>query len=254
LGSLNTLQRNTDEGLRCLEPARLFYEQGGYRRMLSLTLTLIGRAYRNKGDYEAALRAFNDLLQQGEQANDLSQLALSHEEIGSVLAVEERYPEALNQYEESVRLNTSLSAAYNLAYSRMHRGNILWQLGRYEEAMADLKEASAMATNTVKPYTHLLASTQVTAAHLRLSEGQFRESKAMCRQALDLSGTQYKSIAIEAQYTLGLAETRAGAWRAGSALCEEAVEMAKKINDPQLLASALLACAEALLESGQAQR
>src|SRR5207237_6924538 len=53
---------------------------------------------------------------------------------------------------------------------------------------------------------------------------------------------------------LGVDETGAGAWRAGSALCEEAVEMAKKINDPQLLASALLACAEALLESGQAQR
>jgi serine/threonine protein kinase/cytochrome c-type biogenesis protein CcmH/NrfG len=251
LGSLRTLQRNTDEGLSYLEPARLFYQQGGYRRWLSLTLTLIGRAYRNKGDYAVALATFVDLLQGGEQANDLSQMALSHEEIGSVLAIQERYPEAFAHYDKCYKINKSLNATFNFGYSAMHRANVLWQIGRFEEAKANLDEAASIATGSDSTYKHLLASIQVTNARLELSQGHYPESKAFCQQAFDLASTQYKSIAVEATYTLGLARARSGAARAGTILCEQAVKMAKETKDPQLLANALLASAETLLTNGQ---
>ena len=78
----------------------------------------------------------NDLLQQGEQANDLSQVALSHEEIGGVFTVQEQYPEALGHYDESCKINKELGARFNFGYSVMHRGSVLWQLGRYDEASA----------------------------------------------------------------------------------------------------------------------
>jgi hypothetical protein len=50
-----------------------------------------------------------------------------------------------------------------------------------------------------------------------------------------------------------LALTRSGNPRAGKLLCDEAVDMAARTGDPQLLSGALLARAEATLEDGDAQ-
>jgi serine/threonine protein kinase len=253
LGSLRAQQGNTDEATHYCQRARIFFERGGYRKWLSMTLTLLGRAYRDQGDHQAARQAFTDLLQQGEQANDLSQVALAHEEIGSLLAIEEQYTEALSHYEESYKINKSLNSLFNLGYSVINCGGMLWQIGRHQEAKSMLQEAYAIARRPDATYQHMLASIHMVDARLELSEWHFQEAKAWCRQALALAGTQYLSTAVEAKYTLGLAQTRSGRPSAGMPLCQDAVAMATTTSDPQLLASALLAAAEAALESGQAQ-
>jgi tetratricopeptide (TPR) repeat protein len=253
LGSLRTLQRKNDEGLQYLQPARLFYQKGGYRELLSLTLTLMGRAYRNQGEYATALEIFNDLLHQGEQANDQAQLALSFEEIGSVLAVQEQYGQALHNYNESYRINKTLNNELNLGYSAMHRGSALSQIGQSAEVRQVLDEASSIAMRPSGNHKHLLASIYIIEARLELREWHLRESRGRSLQALDLAGTQYKPIAVEAKYMLGLAQTRSGDPRAGAPFCEDAVRMARATDDPHLLASALLASAEVMLDSGQPQ-
>src|SRR5215216_3308591 len=70
LGSLRINELKTDEGLRYIDQALPFYRQGGYREWLSVALMLRGRVLRDKGDYEGALKAFNDQLQLGEQPGD----------------------------------------------------------------------------------------------------------------------------------------------------------------------------------------
>jgi tetratricopeptide (TPR) repeat protein len=89
---------------------------------------------------------------------------------------------------------------------------------------------------------------------LELSLRHFPESKMASQQAINLADTQDKDIAVQAKYTLGLAQARSGAPRAGQFLCKEAVDIANGTGDPQLVSSASLAWAEAMLESGEAQR
>jgi hypothetical protein len=72
-------------------------------------------------------------------------------------------------------------------------------------------------------------------------------AKVKGRQALDLAGDEYADTVARATVTLGLAETRSGGTRAGTRLCAEALALATTIGDPQMISSAWLALAEALL-------
>ncbi|HXU39123.1 MAG TPA: protein kinase [Blastocatellia bacterium] len=253
LGSLRSLQRNTDEALRYVEQALPFYQQGGYRKWLSQALVLLGRIHRDRGEYEDALRALQEQLDLAERVGDQAQVALSHQEIGSVLSAEEQYPEALLHFDESHSIRKSLNANVSTGYALMYRASVLWQVGSFEEARRALDEAAVIA-GPEKAYKELLAEIDMIGGRLELSEGHPLESKMKSHQALALAGNQYPDTAAQAKLTLGLAETRSGGVRAGARLCAQALDIATSTRDPQLVSSALLAFAETLLESGEAQR
>jgi serine/threonine protein kinase/outer membrane protein assembly factor BamD (BamD/ComL family) len=258
LGSLRMQQRKTDEALRYIEQALPFFKQAGYRKELSQVLILKGRANRDKGDSEAALAAFKEQLKLGEQAGDVSQMALAHEEIGSVLAGREDYAQALQHFDKSYELNKSLRADVYVGYAAMHRASVLWQIGRYQEAKDALAEAVRVAQQPEGDYKHLLASVHMVRGLMEASAWRSREAKAESNQALALAGSQYKPTIIQAKTTISLAQARSGAGaaalRAGTLLCEEALDLATQTGDPQLLANTLLASAETILASGDARR
>lgn len=253
LGSLRSQQGKTDVALRYVEQALPFLEQGGYRKWHSLALTLLGRIHCNRGEYEAALQVLAEQLALAEQAGDLSQVALSHQEIGRVLSAEEQYTQALSHFDESYRIRLSMNAPDSLAYALMYRADALRQIGRFEEARGGLDEAAAFE-GPAAAHKGLLAEILVMGARLELSDGNFAESKLKSHKALDLAGNQYPDTAADAEVTLGLAETRSGSAREGTRLCTHAIELATNTGDPQLISSAGLASAEALLQSGEAQR
>lgn len=253
LGSMYIQQLRTDDGLAYARQALTFFEQGQYRSNIHVCLTVIGRANRRKGDYEAALGAFQKALELAQQSHYPAQIAFSYGEIATVLAEQERYPEALNLYDQSYDIHRSLNDSRNMAYSLMNRGSVLWRLGRYDDAHAALGQAEQSASqpdNIVKP---VLAEIPLHDAQLALSERHFPEAKKKSQQALELAGTQYEGVAIQAKYTLGLAEALSGEAREGKKTCEAAVEMAKSAGDAGLLSRALLALAESLLENKDAQ-
>ncbi|HEV7375506.1 MAG TPA: tetratricopeptide repeat protein [Pyrinomonadaceae bacterium] len=253
LGSLYIQQLRTDDGLALAQQALTFFEQGNYRSNIHTCLTVIGRANRRKGDYEVALKTFQQTLELAQQSNYPSQIAFSHGEIATVLAEQEQYPEALNRYDQSYEIHRSLNDSRNMAYSLMNRGSVLWRLGRYEEARASLAQALEQASqpdNIVKP---VLAEIPLHEAQLALSERHFPEAKKKSQQALKLAGTLYEGVAIQAKYTLGLAQALSGEAREGKKTCEEAVEMAKNAGDVGLLSRTWLALAETLLENTDAQ-
>jgi ATP/maltotriose-dependent transcriptional regulator MalT len=127
-------------------------------------------------------------------------------------------------------------------------------MGLDKEARAALAQASSIAQRPNGSNKELAAEIKMIKGRLELSLLHFRESQDNSRQALNLAGTEYKDIAIQARSTLGLALARSGELHAGSLLCEQAVDMAALTGDPQLLSGALLASAEAMLENGDPQR
>jgi tetratricopeptide (TPR) repeat protein len=245
-------QLRADEGLQYAEQALAIFQQGNYNKDISSCLTSIGRARRRKGEYDTALKVFEQKLQLARDAGDQRQIAFSLGEIAMVLYEQERYPESLSRYEESYTINKSLGIRVNLAYNLIFRGNLLWRLGRYEEAHAAIQEAGQLANRpegTIKP---LLVDVPLREAQLALSQRRFPEAKAKAEQSLKASGKQYEVTAIEAKFTLGLAEALSGSAAEGRKLCEEAVEQATRAGDAALLSKALLALAQAALESNDA--
>jgi serine/threonine protein kinase len=253
LAVLYIQQLRTDEGLAYAQEALSFFQEGGYHSYASVCLTLIGRAHRRRGDYQEALRVFEENLKMAEQSGYQPQIAFTHGEIAMVLTEQERYPEALNRYEQSLSINKSLNDRLGVMYNSMNRGNVQWRLGLYTDARASLALAHDLAEQPGGRYQSVLAEVSLRNAEIALSERDFQKAKLESEQALTLAGKQYEWAFVQAKLTLGLAQSHSGDPRKGKAACAEAVEMATHGGDFALLSKALLAQAEVLLEDNDVQ-
>ena len=257
LGSLRSLQHKTEAALPYIEQALTFFKQGPYHHWTSLTLILLGRVNRDKGDYGAALNIFEELLQLGEQLGDQLQAGLAHADIGNVLLYQEQYSEALNHFDKSHNIFKSLKADVYMAYAAQSRASVLWQLGRSDESRAALAEAQTIVSRGENPeqtYKQLLADIHLTYSLLELSDWHLSESKVQSGKAIDLAGNDYSATAIQARYARALAQTRSGSTQGARLLCETAMQQADATADPQLLSGAWLSCSESMLEAGETQR
>lgn len=254
LGGVIVQQGNADEAIVLLQEALAFYQPAGYRKETSIALVLLGRAHRNKGEYEIALKIFEQQLELAKELGDPAMVAASHSSIGVLLVEQERYAESLPQVDASYKINEAIGAKSNLVYDLLNRGILLWQLGRYPEARTNLDSAFSIANQPEASYKAVPAWVHLVNSQMALSERQFAEAKAKGQQSLNLAGTQYPDVVVQAKIAIGLAQALSGAPQPARRLCEEAVATAKTLNNPRLISSSLLALAEALLLGNDAPR
>jgi tetratricopeptide (TPR) repeat protein/tRNA A-37 threonylcarbamoyl transferase component Bud32 len=246
LASLRIQQYKADEAVQFLEPALDFYQQNGFRKEASQVLLVLGRSLRQKGDYEAALKAFQQQLQLAEEVGDQLQKALSEEGIGNVLARQERYTEALNYFQQSYSIYKALGMQRGVGNNLSNQASVLWQLGYYEDARTRLGEALDQGGGG-KP---VLTEIRLTEGEMSLSERRFAEAKTSAEQVLGLLGAKTSPTAVQTKQLLCLAQVFAGAKQEGKLSCQEAVGIAARLGDPWLLAQARLGLAEAGFELG----
>jgi tetratricopeptide (TPR) repeat protein len=252
LGSLNVQRDNPDRAIEYCRPALAFYEPGGYKKETCIALSLLGRADRQKGDYEGALKSFEQQLQVANDLRDQALKATALNDMGVLLSEQERYPEALARLDESYKINDSLGLTYNAGYDLMIRGGLLWQMGRYGEAESALDRALAIASEPKAGYQHLKAWVTVSRGQMALSRRRFQEAAEKAQQAT-VAGSSYPDIAIQAGCVLGLAKALSGAPEPGRQICEKAVLLARDRNNARELSTARLALAEVMLNSNDPQ-
>jgi serine/threonine protein kinase/lipoprotein NlpI len=239
-----------DNALQYAERALPFYQRGKYRKEIYQALILIGRADRLKGNYAAALKAFEEQLQIAEKAGDAAQLAQAHMELGVSLVEQEQYTQALDHFEKSVKINRSLGDQQATGYGLANRGNALWQLGNYGDAEKDFAEASAIADQSDGKFKGLEVWLSLARARLALSRLLSPEATRAALFAATLAGTQDKSRTAEAKSVSGVAQLWAGKKAIGKQDCAEAFNIASQLNNQDLLCATQLALAEALVETG----
>src|SRR5204862_1030246 len=121
MASLRQQQHKPDEVLQYLEPALAFYQQGGYPAATSSCLALLARANLQKGDYAAAQKNQEQLLQLGQQLNDQTIIAQAHAELGSALAREEKLTEALDHFAQAFLIYNSQGVQRSIGYNLLAR-------------------------------------------------------------------------------------------------------------------------------------
>jgi tetratricopeptide (TPR) repeat protein len=248
LGRLNQQLGNTDEAISQLQEALKFYQPGGYRKETSIALSVLGRAYQDKGEDDTALKYFEQQYQLARDSGDQASLADSHMNLGLLRGInQEMYPEALSHLDEKVKIDEAQGAKVQLGFDQMNRGAFLWQLGRYADARVALDSAFEIANRPEANYKAVLAWVHLTNAQMTLSQGKYDEAKKNGQLALEVSGSQFPDVTLQAKYCTGRAAAFSGAPQVGRKSCEEAVLMAKKVNTPQLISTALLALAEVLM-------
>lgn len=241
LGSLAERQDNADDVVRNVEQALPFYRQGGYSKETSQAFALLARAKVKKGEYEAAQQAFNEQLNLATRLGDHAQAGVIHRDIAFLFIILSRYPEALSHLDQADSISRPLGIQKDIGIGLMMRANVLWRLGRYDEAKVNLEQSTPIAEQAGK---NLLAWHSVVASRMALSRQEFVAAKLNSRRAAELAGTSLKGTAVEAGYTLGLAQALSGATRAGLKTCESALARAEENGDPVFLAEALLAVAQ----------
>ena len=255
LAALRERQLRFDEADQYAERAREFFPKGGYRREADQWLMIAARIKKGRGDYDGALKIFQELLRSAVQSGDMGQAGNLHRECGSVLSVQGKYPQALEYFREGANYANTLHNATLLTYSLLNEANMLWALGRYDDAekiYAQLTGADAQALGVSK---NVLAYIQIAEAEMELSRQHFQEAAVKSRRSLATFkdwGGKADDLLSEINSSLGLAEALSGSRAHGRALCDEAVRLASVRNDPATLAFANLALAMALLEAGDA--
>jgi tetratricopeptide (TPR) repeat protein len=248
LGSLSTQEGRLDEAIAHLEAARDFYQPAGYRTETSNALILLGRAHRDKGDYDVAMKAFAEQLELAKKFGDPARVAAAHSSIGVLLgANQELYADALQHFADSYRINASVGARVGMGWDRANLAASLWPLGRYEEAKAALDEAAAIAAGPDAAFNAQLAYVDLVDAQMALSQGRRADASARATAALTRAEHDYKDTALQARQTLALAS---GSPRTALPLAEAAVTAARELKFPRLLSTALLALAEVRLAAG----
>jgi tetratricopeptide (TPR) repeat protein len=253
LGSVLIQQVRTDEGLAYIRQALDAFEQRNYRRDVSLALTALGRGLRRKGEYEAALQAFQKKRQLDDEASDQRRLSFAYDGMASVYLEQGRYPEARDNYEKVLSINNSLGDKLMKTYTLMNLGNTFWRLGLSDEATASLNQAAALMGQSGANYKQVSAEIETIKAQMALSQNLLPNAKNSAQKVLDSYGTQYRELAVDAKYTLCLAQVLSGKGAEGRHLCEEALESATNLGDALRLSNAMLALAQAQLETGDAQ-
>jgi tetratricopeptide (TPR) repeat protein len=250
LASLRLQQRRPDEAVSLVDPALRFYQAAGYRSETFSCLALLARSNLQKGDYDSAIKADEQLLQLAQEWNDQSQIAIAHGDMGSALVRQEKYPEALDHLAQAYTINKAQGVQRSQVSNLLARAYALWQLGRYSEAQTNLDEASAIANKPDGGYKQALAGIQLASAEISLSQALFAEARTKAEKLVAQTGTQFPAITIGAKRVLGLAQSYGGAVAFGKQTCAEVIALAKPLNDPFQFATAQLAFAEALLLAG----
>jgi tetratricopeptide (TPR) repeat protein/tRNA A-37 threonylcarbamoyl transferase component Bud32 len=252
LGSLRAKQSRPDEAEQLAEQARKFYLEGGYRREVDQCALLIGRCRRQKGDYDGAVKIFEDLLRIAVQSDEPGQVGSLHRECGAALYAQDKYAQALDHFRQSASSARTLHNSQLLIYSLLNQTETLWRLGRYDEAGEVIGQLTGADSQTLGVGKAFLALAYATEADMALSRRLFPEAVAKSRQALTLlSGVTNPSNDLLAQIKidLGLSESFTGAHAHGRSLCQEAARLAET-SDPWTISNVQLALAEALLEDG----
>jgi tetratricopeptide (TPR) repeat protein len=252
LGGLYIQTARVDEGLPLVQQALTFFQQGNYQRNVSYCLTQIGRAYRRKGEYEAALQTLNQKLQIAQQSGSQVEIANTYGEIGAVLFDQEKLPAALQQYDNALKIYQGVNNRLRTIVSQVNRSNILWRLGRYEEAKQTLDEIAVVVKQPGADFKQVIATTELIDAQILLSQRDVAQAGKKATEAISLAGTAYPEEAIESKVTLCLIKARAGNGKEAQTLCNEAIKLANEAGMVRLAGQALLAHAEATLQSGDA--
>ncbi|CAF3140136.1 unnamed protein product [Rotaria socialis] len=182
---LKILPSNDPDRARCLEAlASLADEKKEYQKSLEIyeevlkinkhtygeqssytasNYNSIGEAYRKKGDYDKALRCYEDalkILEPYTQGKELLQKAISLNSIGIIHQEKKQYIEALKYYAKAheIRLHYKPRDETSLGMSLNNIGNAQYLLTRYDDALYYYQEALKIYKTTLPPNHPKVAS------------------------------------------------------------------------------------------------
>lgn len=248
LASVLIQQGSLTAGLKHLEPALIYFREGGYKQETAQLLLLTARAKRQQGDYDGALKAAEEQLRLAIQIGNRSIEALAEESVGDVLADQERFPEALTHFRSDLAASEAIHSQPGIGYALSHIGDQLAILGRYPEAEQMLSRALTIAARPDGDAS-LAVMIHEELAKMALSQLRFAQADTEAKLAL----AESKGADTEAHSVLALSAAARGKQVDAKQEIELVMRRAAAAEGRTELPQALLTSAMVRLEVGEHQ-
>jgi tetratricopeptide (TPR) repeat protein len=250
LASVLIQQGKVSEGLKNLEPALVYFRDGGYKHETAQLLLLNVRARRQQGDYDGALKAAEEQLQVAGQWGNRSMEAFAEQSIGSVFGDQERFPEALPHFRNYLATSEAIHSQVGIGYALSNIGDQLAILGHYPEAEQALHRALAIAT---RPDGDVSLSGTIHEELAQMALSRLQYAQAVTEARLALAQSKDGGVVLEVHSVLALSAAAGGKRAAAKQELDQVMQLAGAAEGAAELPRALLTSAVVHLEAGENQ-
>ncbi|MFV9505064.1 MAG: adenylate/guanylate cyclase domain-containing protein [Oscillochloridaceae bacterium umkhey_bin13] len=207
---------------------------------------MMGMLYAMRGAYVEARFHFENALAAQEAIDDLYGCSRSHNNLGYLAQLQSDYRRAVRHYGEAETLSRKISAKYVLSSVLLNAAYGYYRLDRYGEAESACHDALALCTEMGDRLG--VAQTDDTLGLIAYSRGDYPAAINALQQALVIYREQDSTYqAGNTLAMLALAHCADGALALAQDHANEALNLARSIQVPQLEAEALAALAEIAL-------
>jgi tetratricopeptide (TPR) repeat protein len=140
-----------DAALKQYQNSLAILEELSDRVGVARSLHNIGIIQQARGDYDAALEQYHRSLAISEELGDRAGVASSLNQIGIIQQVRGNYDEALEQYHRSLAISEELGDRAGVARSLHQIGNLHYFRGEYEEALRQYRHSRQIAEELGDP-------------------------------------------------------------------------------------------------------
>lgn len=187
-----------------LEQARQHGDFGLPAERIRLVVDL-ARARQRLGDYESAIRLWDEAAAAADAADDPARLAAIRRQMGLALYWSGRHLEALEQYRLGYAAAQRADDDALRAQLQLARGISLQELGRAEEARAEVEAALEVAERLADPV--LLARVHRALLLIHAWTGPFDKAREHGSRAIELAEqVGERGVACSAHWTMGMIE------------------------------------------------
>jgi class 3 adenylate cyclase/predicted ATPase len=207
---------------------------------------LMGTLYAMRGEYDPARFHFENALAAQEAIDDLYGCARSQNNLGYLAQLQSDYVRAVRHYAEAETLARKVQTKYMLSSVLLNAAYGYYRLDRYAEAEGACRDALVLCEEMGDQLG--VAQADDTLGLIAYSRGDYAAARAAYQYALTIYRAQ--NAAYQEGNTLAMlaaAHTASADAGRGRLLADEALQLAQRIQVPQLEAEALSALAEATL-------
>ncbi|KKG01772.1 hypothetical protein DU31_17945 [Methanosarcina mazei] len=135
IGIIHQDQGNYEEAVKLYNQSLKIKEELGDKSGIASTLHQLGNIHYFQGNYEEAVKLYNQSLRITEEIGDKSGIASTLHQLGTIHSHQGNYEEAVKLYNQSLRTFEELGDKRGIASTLHQLGNIHSHQGNYEEAV-----------------------------------------------------------------------------------------------------------------------
>jgi tetratricopeptide (TPR) repeat protein len=233
-----------DKTVECAQSALLFYQQGNYRSETARMLMQIADVKQDRGDYDSAMREYEQAIQAIPKDAPSVDLAQAEERLGGLFVVKEDFAQARRYLGQGFETARASNYRVGMAAVAADLAALSSRLGHDVEARSWLDKGEAVAAGKHQEYLRRAR------AWVDLDAGNYASASREFMGALT-PGRVDEDMKPVLTTGAGLALARAGYLGEGNVLLERAAKMADAQHDPDLSASIELATAETAIAMGR---